>query len=123
MGSVREMWVGFGFVLTSGIVLLLALKVLWNFGTAYVLIARSRRLTPGQPVSISMHFMLEILLLLLAVLTSLATLQEGVLRPSQIALYGSIAIAASYMHLFLVGKLHTLLSRKPRPPSESNVPQ
>lgn len=118
MERVQAIWTGFGLVATGGLLGLLALKVFWNFGTAYVLIHRARKQLDGQPVSISLHPLLDVFLLIAAVLTSIATLQEGIFRPTHVAVWGTAAVVASYLHLvivsFVFGGLRRVFSNRRR---------
>ncbi len=105
MDWIVKVWAGLGAAVIAVLATVLAIKVLWNFGSAYVLIKRSLQSTDSEGVSISLHPMLDALLLVLSMVVSVATIQAGLFRVSNVALYGIGGIVASYLHFFVVGML------------------
>jgi hypothetical protein len=87
-------------------VALFCLKIVWNLGTPYVLACRRLKADASSTAGISMATVVEIVLLLLAVTT--AALANGTTwfhSPKHLAIWGTIAIVASYAHLVIGGVL------------------
>ena len=110
----NESLAGFLGIVASLVVLILlvltALKVIWNFGLPYAMLRHPEK--EGW----SIFPLIEILPLLVALMISWASGLEGLLDVRSVGWIGCIAIVASYVHLFLapVGYgviVHGLLGR------------
>ena len=105
MERFQELWTGFGVIAVGIVIVVLAIKLLWNFASAYVMMRRALKQPADQPVAMSFHPMLDVALLVSAILISLVTIQNGIFRPVSLSVYGAAAIVTSYLHLFVVGML------------------
>ena len=86
------MWVGIG---------VLILKTLWNFGVPYAMLHEAK-VHPERKHGWSLFILLDIGCLLLALIASTFAAQSLVdVSTGTIALYGVVAIFASYFHLFI----------------------
>lgn len=99
-------------IITILFLLAFFLKLLWNVWFPYVLERRQKLWQAGQgqkPRAVSMMLFVELLFLSLSVVSSAVSLNEGILgRPKDIAVYGGLAIIASY----LISILLTRFARK-----------
>ena len=91
-------------IVLYGLIGLFALKILWNLTVPYDLAWKAWR-SKGQKIrGISLMPYMEIGLLLLAIGAAALSDGQGWLRnPKNLAVWGGLAVAASYIHLVLAG--------------------
>jgi hypothetical protein len=80
---------------------LFLLKAVWNVGVPYAMIWEAVR-NPRKRHGWSIFVLLDVVLLVVATVTSVIASQEGIVSPSRILLYGASAILASYLHIAIV---------------------
>lgn len=81
-----------GLIVVCLCLLIVGLKVIWNFGLPYAMMREKHRGWSIFPV-------IESIPLLLAIGVSWLTSQGGVLSPTTLAVWGFGGILASYLHL------------------------
>lgn len=97
------------FLLTA----LLALKLLWNIAVAYRLALELWKSSTGRTRTESLACGVDLLLLVLLIsVSSVLGPTDFPLGPWQIAMWGLLAIVASYAHLFVVGTLAGIFRKR-----------
>lgn len=89
------------FVVMWGCIALLILKTFMNFCVPYAMIREALQ-RPKQRHGWSLFILLDIALVFLASIASLAAGETGLVSPWRILIYGACAIIASHIHLFVV---------------------
>ena len=85
---------------------LFGLKILWNLTIPYDLAWRGLRSAGQKTSSITFMTFVEVCLLLLAIgAAALSDGQNWFQSPKNIAIWGGLAIVASYVHLVVVGMI------------------
>lgn len=106
MDSLWDIWWWSAATGISILAVLFLLKMIWNVGTPYVILRRQSVSGDRRPKSISMHPFVDLMLLVVACVLGILSGQDGVYRPSRVALAGITLIVASYSHLGIVFLVH-----------------
>ena len=88
--------------------LIVFIKVIWNFGVPYAMLVEFVR---GKQQSWSIFQFVEVLPLLVAIVISFLRRESGMLSPTNLAIWGFGAIFASYVHMFIVPGVCGILYR------------
>jgi hypothetical protein len=97
---------GLGYVLVVACLLVVAIKVLWNVGLPYAMIAERRR---GVRRGWTVFPGVELVPLLVAIGSSAAVSATGWLGPWTIMVVGTLAVVGSYLHLAFISGCYSVV--------------